>query len=288
MDHFRARLQKLIRNKLLNTALILILFAVATNSYAGLPQHNAVPGGVAVIKLNHKVNLAETRAWFKKRRVMLKSFNNENYAIIGLPLSLKKNTYKFYVKNKTKSFYQSFIVNDKKYKTQHITVKNKRHVNPNAADMKRIRKERKFISAALTNWQDNPNPETLFIKPAEGVYSSPFGLRRYFNGQPRRPHSGLDIAAPTGTPVIAPAAGRIIEAGDYFFNGKTVFIDHGQNLITMYCHLSEISKPVGAEVKQGESFAKIGATGRVTGAHLHWSVSLNNTRVEPTLFLPAE
>jgi murein DD-endopeptidase MepM/ murein hydrolase activator NlpD len=112
-----------------------------------------------------------------------------------------------------------------------------------------------------------------------------FGLRRYFNDQPRQPHSGIDIAGPVGTPVTAPFAGIVANTGDYFFNGKTVFIDHGQGLISMFNHLSRITVKSGARVAAGEKIGEIGMTGRVTGPHLHWTVSLNNSRVDPMLFL---
>ena len=107
----------------------------------------------------------------------------------------------------------------------------------------------------------------------------------FFNEQPRNPHTGLDIAASTGTPITAASSGIVINTGDYFFNGKTVFIDHGQGLITMYCHLSSIDVLEGQEISQGEMLGKVGMTGRVTGPHLHWSVILNNTMVDPTLFI---
>ena len=123
------------------------------------------------------------------------------------------------------------------------------------------------------------------LQPVEGRYSSPFGLRRFFNEQARKPHSGLDIVANEGTPVRAAADGVVINTGNYFFNGNTVFIDHGQGLITMYCHLNRIDVSDGQQVKRGDLIGGVGSTGRVTGAHLHWSVLLNGTLVNPELFL---
>ncbi len=95
----------------------------------------------------------------------------------------------------------------------------------------------------------------------------------------------MDIAAAAGTPVVAPAAGRVIDTGDYFFNGNTVWIDHGAGLLTMLCHLSAIDVKPGDEVAPGQRVGAVGATGRVTGAHLHWSLSLNRTMVDPELFV---
>ena len=127
----------------------------------------------------------------------------------------------------------------------------------------------------------------LFDRPVNGPLSSPFGLRRFFNGEERNPHSGLDFAANRGTPIKAPAAGKVILIGDYFFNGKTVFLDHGQGLISMFCHLSEIDVQLGDEIARGGHVGKVGATGRATGPHLHWNASLNDARVDPAIFIGA-
>ena len=151
----------------------------------------------------------------------------------------------------------------------------------------RIEREQEIIRAAFSTWSDLPLKSLQFRLPAQGRISSIFGLRRFFNNEPRQPHSGIDIAAPTGSPVVAPLAGIVVESGEYFFNGKTIFLDHGQGLVSMFNHLSRILVERGKRVETGEKIGEIGMTGRVTGPHLHWTVSLNNSRVDPELFLPS-
>ena len=155
----------------------------------------------------------------------------------------------------------------------------------------RYERERDHQAQVMATFTEQPAGVALaslrMRVPVPGRRSSSFGLRRVFNGQPRNPHSGMDIAAATGTPIVAPLPGRVIDVGDYFFNGGTVWLDHGQGLLTMYCHLSRMDVRVGDVLQAGDAFCQVGATGRVTGPHLHWGVMLNRTMVDPALFVDA-
>jgi len=159
------------------------------------------------------------------------------------------------------------------------------HVDLSPEALARHQRERAHQASLVARFSQ-PLPAQLRMQaPLPGPRSSSFGLRRVFNGQARSPHSGMDIAAPTGTPVHAPLDGEVVDTGDYFFNGNTVWLDHGGGLLSMLCHLSRIDVQPGTAVHAGEVLGAVGATGRVTGPHLHWSVSLNRAMVDPALFL---
>lgn len=259
----------------------LLLFLLPLTLQAALPPHSeAVPGGVTVIDLGPAHGKPPV-LHYKKQQVMVQQDQGRWKAVVGIPLSTKPGTQQLTL---ARGAPLTFTVQAKDYATQHLTIKNKRKVNPNKQDMTRIRGERGRINVALAHWRETTEVETTFILPVQGRLSSPFGLRRYFNEQPRKPHSGIDIAAAEGTSIHAPASGQVIDTGDYFFNGKTVFLDHGQGLVTMYCHMSRIDVTPGQTVTRGEIIGTVGQTGRVTGPHLHWGVSLNNARVDPALF----
>ena len=252
----------------------------------GLPLAAPVPGGVAVVCVGRAHDPAP-RVEFDGERVLVARIDDLWQAVVGLPLALRPGAHELSVREGALGPRAvRFDVARHDYETQHLTIADRRMVEPGREDLLRIARERQSLTRAFLTWSD-PAPETLsFDLPAEGRLSGDFGLRRFFNSEPRLPHSGLDIAAPAGTPVAAPATGRVIETGDFFFNGLTVILDHGQGLISMYNHLSRIEVAKGARVARGERLGAVGRTGRATGPHLHWSVSLNNTRVDPALFLP--
>lgn len=244
-----------------------------------------VPGGVAVVPLGSAAQAPQ--ASFNGHRVMVIRDSDQQWiAVVGIPLSTEPGRQTLQVQGGAAA---AFNVGTKEYAAQHITLKNKRQVSPNPDDLKRIERELEEQVAAYRIYRDGVTPSNVMLdRPvAGGRLSSPFGLRRFFNGQARNPHSGLDFAVPAGTPVKAPAAGRVILVGDFFFNGKTVFVDHGQGFISMFCHLSAIDVKVGDDVARSALIGKVGATGRATGPHLHWNVSLNNARVDPAIFIGA-
>ncbi|MDH5256896.1 MAG: peptidoglycan DD-metalloendopeptidase family protein [Gammaproteobacteria bacterium] len=265
-------------------AACLITSAYSTTSLAAyLPSESRVPGGVAIIKLGDSKD--KPTVSFNKAPISVVKRNNQWTAVIGIPLSTKPGKHFIKVKNGKSNRTMEMSITDKKYATQHLKIKNKRKVNPNKKDMERINKERPVIRNSLKHWREVVDVPYRFIAPVKGKRSSSFGLKRFFNDQARKPHSGMDIAAPKGAEIVSPADGKVLETGNFFFNGNTIFIDHGQGLITMYCHMDKIDVKPGETVKTGQFIGRVGMTGRVTGPHLHWGVSLNNARVDPQLFL---
>jgi len=268
----------------INACLLLAVFSLAVASDVTLPENHAVPGGIAVIAVG-PVTSTEPVVRFAGQRVLVLRERDQWHALVGLPLSLTPGPQTLSVRNDDAARTIEFTVGPKHYARQNITLRNKRMVDPGSEDLARIERDSEQIRSAFQTWTPIA-PATPFLDlPTDGRLTARFGLRRFFNGQPRKPHSGIDIAAPAGTVVRAPAAGTVLRIGDYFFNGNTLFIDHGQGLVTMYNHLRRVRVSVGDHVQRGEVIGEVGQTGRVTGPHLHWSVSLNDVRVDPLLLL---
>ncbi len=263
---------------------------IAAFTASAMPTHSPVPGGVAVVRIDAaglgSVPLtAAPVVRYQGRRVLVVRDANGWSAIVGVPLDAKPGTAKVDIDGPTGPRSQSFQVGPKDYPVQKLTIPDRRKVDPTADDMQRINREQEVIVRVRTHWAPTERVDLAVALPAQAPLSSRFGLRRVFNGQPRNPHNGLDLAVPRGTPIGAAAAGVVTYTGDLFFAGHTVFVDHGQGFVTMYCHLDEIGVRVGAALARGERLGLSGMTGRVTGPHLHWTVYLNGTAVDPELFL---
>ncbi|HEY0682874.1 MAG TPA: peptidoglycan DD-metalloendopeptidase family protein [Steroidobacter sp.] len=274
-------------SRLFRAALPLLLLASFTAGATALPKESRVPGGIALVPVPGSSDLAPT-VQFNAYRVAVVRRDDQWVAVVGIPLAEKPGELKLKVSTPSGTTEVPFRISDKIYRTQHLTIKDQRKVEPDPDDLKRISAETKRSDAALSKFTATEAPALQLISPVEGVRSDSYGSRRVFNGQPRNPHSGMDIAAAKGTPIRSPAAGTVVEAGDFFFNGNTLYIDHGDGLVTMYCHLDTIKVKLGDRVAQGDLLGTVGATGRVTGPHLHWGVALNRAMVDPALFIGAK
>jgi murein DD-endopeptidase MepM/ murein hydrolase activator NlpD len=251
-----------------------------------LPQHSPRPGGIAVIEIGQATNGAAPHVTFGARPALVTRHAGKWFAVVGIPLEQPVGDASVSVSMAGEPDRdQVFEVVSHDYREQRITVENRSYVDPDPAQLERIAAERKVIDSALVNWREQLSTEVALAAPVDGPRSSSFGLRRFFNDQPRAPHKGMDIAADRGTPVVAAAAGTVTVSGDFFFNGRTVVIDHGQGLVTMYCHLDRIDVEPGQDLSAGAGIGVVGATGRVTGPHLHFGSYLNGTAVDPALLL---
>ena len=210
-----------------------------------------------------------------------------DHVIIGVGLNAEPGMHEAVARTASGETTIEFEVVGKEYPEQRLIIANRRQVNPLPEDMERIERESKLSRAAYARRTPVRADLLPFEQPVQGIYSSLFGLRRFLNDQPRSPHSGLDIAADTGTPVAAPAPGTVALTGDFFFSGNIVLLDHGGGLVTMYGHLDRIDVEEGEELGRGDILGTVGATGRVTGPHLHWTVSIQGDRVDPVVVMEA-
>lgn len=261
----------------------LLVGLLMIGSALALPNHAPVPGGIAIIDLG-SASTEQPNARWNEQPLAVVAAKGRWFALLGIPLDTLPAPLEITVSGPTGEHRLSVPVSIKNYPEQRLIIKDRRKVEPDPADLARIEREKGHTEQIKRQFSATA-PDTIFARPADGRLSSRFGLRRIFNDQPRNPHNGLDFAAPAGAPVRAPAAGRVIDTGDYFFNGNTVFIDHGQGLISVYMHLSQIAVRAGQPITKGEKIGAVGSTGRSTGAHLHWTVILNGTPVDPELFL---
>lgn len=258
-------------------------FLAALPAAHALPQEAAVPGGIILVRLGNSTDLPQ--AWFGEKRVAVLRDRQGWVALVGLPLSLEPGTHELRVASSGAEAMKPLRVAARHYPLQRFTVPDHRKVEPPPEDMLRIEREQKRIDEIKAVFRDESDPDLTFRLPAQGRLTGNFGLRRIINGLERSPHAGIDVAAPVGTTVRAAGSGVVVETGDYFFNGNSVYLDHGQGLVTLYCHLDRIDVKPGERVAAGQRIGLSGNTGRSSGPHLHWTVIANGTAVDPRLFL---
>lgn len=284
---FAADSSSLPRRALLLGALgSLALPSLALSASDPWPTALQVPGGVARLSLGAGAQRPVVHT-SSKVPVLVLGDAIEWTAVVGIALAATPGTAHVTVQVPGAEARQlSYEIAAKKYQEQKLTVA-PRTVDLAPEDLARYERERTHQQQVMATFTE-PLPQMMRMKaPTPGRHSSSFGLRRVFNGQPRNPHSGMDIAAATGTPIVAPLPGKVIDTGNYFFNGQTVWLDHGGGLLSMVCHLSKIDVQVGDSLQTGQRLGAVGATGRATGPHLHWGVMLNRAMVDPALFLVA-
>ncbi|QID19021.1 M23 family metallopeptidase [Nitrogeniibacter mangrovi] len=262
------------------------LLAMVSLPLLAAPREALVPGGVGRLALG-PASGPRPEVHLDGHPVLVRKEGEVWAAWVGLPLDLAPGPHPVEIHSGTHADTRILEIQPKTYPVQHLHVKNRHMVNPDPDELARIQREAATQNEVKTLFRQESSPPLDFIAPAPGRRSSAFGLRRTFNGEPRAPHRGLDIAAGRGTPVVAPAGGIVTHVGTFFFNGNTVFVDHGQGLISMFCHLDRVDIRAGQRVRQGERLGSVGSTGRVTGPHLHWSLFMNGTPVDPALFIDA-
>ena len=267
--------------------LVWALTACAATGTSVLQQHSAaVTGGIWLVPVSEAVMAAASQGQaprYQDHPVWVGRVAGQAMAVVGLGLS-DAGEQTLQAADGTELARTQVL--DRAYAEQHLTLTQTQYVSPDPSQLARFEREAAEQKAAyrVHSMVDNASWPS-FQWPLQGRVSSLFGLRRFFNGEPRAPHLGIDIAGKSGAPVHAPANGRVALIGDYFFNGRTVIIDHGQGLFSMLCHFSEIRVKAGDSVTPDSVVGLVGATGRATAPHLHWTVSLNDARIDPRRLL---
>lgn len=205
-------------------------------------------------------------------------------AVLGIDLDVKPGTYRLRVRAGEAEAVREIAVTPRTFAVRRLTV-NPDFVNPPASVQQRIEDESRLVAEAYAAGATDPLWTTAFLRPVPQPANSRFGTRSVFNGEARNPHAGTDFLSPAGTPIKAPNAGRVAVARDLFFSGNTVILDHGAGIFSQLAHMSRIDVREGETVTPGQVVGLVGATGRVTGAHLHWGLRVNGARVDALALL---
>jgi len=246
------------------------------------PEHSPYPGGV--ISQTLKITPSEINAISKNQKNIYLCQIDKDYWKVLMPISLTVKIEPINILSKGKTFLKVPISN-KDYRESKITITNLDLVSPPDKYLKRIKEESKLVKAASSTVSRRFHSSLKLFLPTEGNKSSEFGVKRFINNEPRNRHTGLDLAAPIGTQIISPLSGKVVLVGDFYYRGKTVFLDHGGGIISTYSHMNKISVEQGQLIEKKEIIGEVGQSGRVTGPHLHWQIILLGVPVDPELFL---
>ncbi len=276
-------------------ALVLVLASVFPISllFKEGPQYSVGAGGqvsgkqgeVVLVTIPVKDRPDRVKGQFLQRTLTFFPIREHTYAgLLGLDMQDRPGRYELTIDvvypQRTERRSLTVLVMKEEYPEQRLTLPSKM-VDLDKKTLARVETESKAVHEAFAGFVPHPLWKGRFVEPVRGKISGRFGSRRIINGQPRKPHSGEDIAAPKGTPVVAMNDGMVRLTADHFFSGKGVIVDHGLGLFSMYFHLSSVDVEHGQVVKKGQVIGKVGSTGRATGPHLHWGVRLNGSRVDP-------
>lgn len=269
-------------------ALYLMMLIFSTINHAAvwntLPENHPVNGGLTIIPLD-MAQKPEVLFEGKKIIVLPSSLPKQWLLIVGIPLDAQAGVEKLSVL-KPHAGVVPFHVSKKVYLSQYLTIVDTSKVDVSPEDEKRVAAETQTLNTLFSRYTEADPFAKPLIAPAQAPISSLFGLQRFYNQKPRTPHSGLDIAAAEGTPVHSITDGTVVSVADYFYTGNTVIVDHGMGVFSLYGHLKRTDVKVGQHITQGTVVGLVGKTGRATGPHLHWSMIMNQTLVDPLLFVP--
>lgn len=284
------------------TLLAVAVFATRPSSSADVPQatvpspltvtakaRSVRPGELVVLTVAARTAISDVRARAFDRDLPAFAVGSRTWRVlVGIDLDVAPSTYTVDIVGTAEgselNATHRLVVTRRQFRTRKLTV-DPAFVNPPAEAVERINREAAELKDLWSHSETTKLWTGAFVRPVPEAANSAFGTRSILNGEPRSPHSGADFNSPTGTPIKAPNGGRVVLAGDLYFTGNTVMIDHGLTVFSLFAHLSEMDVKVGDTVAAGNVIGKVGATGRVTGPHLHWSVRIDGARIDPLSLL---
>jgi murein DD-endopeptidase MepM/ murein hydrolase activator NlpD len=268
-------------------SILLVVLPVRAEVELVLPGSSIVQGGIAPLYVCGALDTV-TGTFDGEQLPFVRTAPDSFYTLLAVDMDKKPGSYELVVKPRRfdgqgEELVRGITVLDANFEVQKLTLPPAK-VFPDSAANARIKRETALRNRKWKAWSDFPYWGNKFIVPLQGKLKR-FGARRVINGAARSPHSGVDISAAEGALVVAPAGGKVLLTGDFFFTGRSVYLDHGLGMIGMFFHLVEIDVAEGEIVEQGQVIGKVGSTGRATGPHLHWGIRWRDKRINPASLL---